>query len=284
MANQKAGFHTTIDIPGTSIPSVAFGTWKLGQGQQSTDHVEQAISIGFNHIGEYTAQAYRNESEAGIAIRESGLPREDLYITTKFSGRDGLDIETSIQNSLDYLGLKYVDLYLIHAPSLAVPDIPTAWAKMEKLREAGLAKRIYFQPYILSTQMPIVEYGNKYGIVSEAYSVLTPLTSQPGGPVDKPLQKIASRLNSQPEQVLLAWAKSKGVVAVTASTKKERLEGYLAAGDLELTAEDIAAIDAAGLAGESRLTLRKVLRRAAYITLVGGAVVAACTFMGIRVL
>lgn len=104
---------------GTSIPSVAFGTWTLGGGTQATDFVDQAISVGFSHIGQWqassevplkahvalpdTAQAYRNEEEAGKAIRESGLPRKDLYITTKFSGRDGLDIETSIQNSLKFV-------------------------------------------------------------------------------------------------------------------------------------------------------------------------------------
>lgn len=109
-----------------------------------------------------TAQAYGNEEEAGRAFHESGLARSDVFITTKFSGRDGLDIETSIQNSLknvrtystttsapvirclivecSQLGVSYVDLYLIHHPRLATPDIPTAWAKMEKLKSDGLAK------------------------------------------------------------------------------------------------------------------------------------------------
>lgn len=114
---------------GTSIPSVAFGTWTLGGGSQATDFVDQAISVGFSHIGKSvaapcrcssgssrrafadTAQSYQNEAEAGKAIRESGLPRKDLYITTKFSGRDGLDIETSIQNSL-----KFVSSRLSSAP------------------------------------------------------------------------------------------------------------------------------------------------------------------------
>ena len=64
-------------------------------------------------------------------------------------------------------------------------------------------------------QIPIVEFGKAHGIVSEAYSVLIPLTHQPGGPVDKPVQAIADRLSAKPEQVLLAWAKSKGVVVVT---------------------------------------------------------------------
>ncbi|OBZ78216.1 NADPH-dependent conjugated polyketone reductase C1 [Grifola frondosa] len=277
---------------GTSIPSIAFGTWTLGTGQQSIDKVDQALSVD-------TAQSYRNEHEAGVAIHESGLARDDLYITTKFSGTNGLDIETSIHDSLNNLGVKYVDLYLIHSPRLAQPDIPTAWAKMEKLKSDGLAKsigvsnfgveelqtllasakvkpvanQIFFHPYILAGQAPIVEFGNQNGIVSEAYSVLTPLTHQPGGPVDAPVNAIASRLNVKAEQVLLAWAKAKGVVVVTSSTRKDRLEGYLAAGDLELTEADIAAIDAAGAIGARRLTARSYY----------AAVIMLCTIIGLLV-
>lgn len=86
--------------------------------------------------------------------------------------------------------------------------------------------------YNFHEQIPTIEFGNKYGIVSEAYSALIPITRRPGGPVDKPVNDIAARLDAKPEQVLLAWAKSKGVVVVTSSTKKERMEGYIAAGDL----------------------------------------------------
>ncbi|OCH85970.1 Aldo/keto reductase [Obba rivulosa] len=293
---------------GTSIPSIAFGTWTLGNGQTPIDQIDQALSVGFDHID--TAQSYRNELEVGIALRESGLSRDDVFITTKYSGLNGLDIETSIHNSIANLGVKYVDLYLIHHPRLAVPDIPTAWAKMEKLKEEGVVKsigvsnfnvqqlqilldhakvkpvanQIFFHPYILESQAPIVEFGNHHGIVSEAYSILTPITHQPGGPVDAPLKAIASRLKAQPEQVLLAWAKAKGVVAVTSSTKKDRLERYLAAGDLDLTAEDIAAIDAAGLVGARQQTTRQFVRRLAVVGLVGAAVLGMCGYMGINVL
>ncbi|KZT70672.1 Aldo/keto reductase [Daedalea quercina L-15889] len=292
---------------GTSIPSIAFGTGTLGSGQQSTDKVDQAISVGFSHID--TAQLYRNEYEAGIAIRESGVAREDLYITTKYSGLNGLDIETSIHNSLGNLGVDYVDLYLIHNPDLAVPDISTTWSKMEKVQSDGLAKsigvsnfnvpqlqtllnsakikpaanQILFHPYVLGQQAPVVEFGSLYGIVSEAYSVLTPLTHQTGGPVDKPLKAIASRLNTDPEQVLLAWAKFKGVVVVTTSTRKEHLEGYLAAGDLKLTNEDIAAIDAAGILGARRITARSYFRRAAIAALIGATVLGVCSYSGVNV-
>ncbi|KZT08252.1 Aldo/keto reductase [Laetiporus sulphureus 93-53] len=181
------------------------------------------------------AQVYRNESEAGDALRASGLRREDVYITTKYSGR--ADIDTSIKNSCEF---------------------------------------ILFHPYVLTRQTPIVAFGSSHGIVSEAYSVLLyvffhpsispsanpivssyklpssrgrPITQQPGGNLDAPLKSISERLNSPPEQVLLAWAKAKGVVVVTSSTKRERLEGYLKAGDLKLTLADIVAIDMAGLAG-----------------------------------
>lgn len=94
----------------------------------------------------------------------------------------------------------------------------------------------------------------KQGIAIEAYSPLKPLTTYPGGPVDKPVAEIALRLNVKPEQVLLAWIKSKGAIALTTSRSKERLEAYVAAGDVQLTEDDTRAIEAAGRKGtQSRL-------------------------------
>ena len=95
-----------------------------------------------------------------------------------------------------------------------------------------LRRQILLHAYNFQQQLPIIEFGNKFGIVTEGYSPLIPLTHRPGGPVDKPVDAIAARLNAKPEQVHLAWAKSKGVVVVTSSTKKERMEGYISAGDL----------------------------------------------------
>ncbi|KAK0186361.1 Aldo/keto reductase [Armillaria mellea] len=269
---------------GHSMPSIAFGTWKLGNGDGPISQVDQAISVGFSHFD--TAQSYRNETEAGIAIRESGLARNELFITTKYSGLDGLDIKTSIQNSLKNLGVSYVDLYLIHHPRLAVPDIPTAWKEMEALQARGLAKsigvsnfgvnelavllasasikpaanQILLHPYVYARQSPILDYCQKAGIVIEAYSPLIPVTSLPGGAVDVPVNDLAKKYSVTPDQILLAWTKSKGAVVVTTSSKKSRLEGYLNAGDLELSAEEITAIDLAGAAGPGHL---KVARRVA---------------------
>ncbi|KAF8129908.1 Aldo keto reductase [Boletus edulis] len=273
---------------GYAIPSIAFGTWTLGNGQDPIDQVAQSLENGFDHID--TAQSYRNEAEVGVALRESGLSRTDVFITTKYSGTDGLDMDTSIRNSVANLGIEYVDLYLIHAPRLAVPDIPTAWARMEKIREAGFARsigvsnfdekdleillasakikpavnQILLHPYVYRRQRPILEYAAKHGIVIEAYSALIPITHQPGGPLDAPLNTIASRLGATTDQVLLAWTKAKGAVVVTTSSKKSRLHGYLTAGDIALTQEDIDMIDAAGAIGEQRsmntkMTVRKLV-------------------------
>ncbi|KAK0199679.1 Aldo/keto reductase [Desarmillaria ectypa] len=272
---------------GHSMPSIAFGTWKLGNGDGPISQVDQAISVGFNHFD--TAQSYRNETEAGIAIRESGLARNEIFITTKYSGLDGLDIKTSIQNSLKNLGVSYVDLYLIHHPRLAIPDIPTAWKEMEALQAQGLAKsigvsnfgvneialllassnikpaanQILLHPYVYARQSPIIDYCQKAGIVIEAYSPLMhvfPITTLPGGAVDTPVNDLAKKYGVTPDQILLAWTKSKGAVVVTTSSKKSRLEGYLNAGELELTPHEIAAIDLAGAAEPKHL---KITRRVA---------------------
>ncbi|KIJ49251.1 hypothetical protein M422DRAFT_66250, partial [Sphaerobolus stellatus SS14] len=123
---------------GDEITNIGIGTWKMGGGGQARDQVEQAIDVGFDHID--TAQIYRNESETGQGLRESGVPRTDLWITTKFSGLK--DVDSSIQDSLDKLGIGYVDLYLVHSPRLALGNIPALWTKMENIKEKGLAKNI----------------------------------------------------------------------------------------------------------------------------------------------
>ncbi|KAF8915712.1 NADP-dependent oxidoreductase domain-containing protein [Mucidula mucida] len=270
---------------GTEIPGLAFGTWKIGNGEGPISQVDTAISVGFSHID--TAQAYRNETEAGIAIRESGLARQDIFITTKYSGLNGLDITTSIRNSLNNLGIEYVDLYLIHHPRLAVPDIPTAWKQMEAIKAQGLVKnigisnfgvkdltillascsvkpvanQIMLQPYVYAEQLPTIEFCQKAGIVVEAYSPLIPIVVSPGGPVDEPVNKLAKKYSVTPDQILLAWTKSKGAVVITTSSKKERLEGYLNAGDLTLEPKELLSIDIAGTKGPNgaRAEIRRML-------------------------
>ncbi|KAF9465988.1 Aldo/keto reductase [Collybia nuda] len=293
---------------GHTIPGIAYGTWKMGNGQGPIDQVEQALSVGFNHVD--TAQSYRNEAEAGVAIRESGLARGEIFITTKYSGLDGLDIPTSIENSLKNLGVTYVDLYLIHGPQLALPDIPTAWKQMEDIKKQGLAKsigvsnfgaaeleillasakvkpaanQILLHPYVYARQKSTVEFAAKHGILVEAYSSLTPITSLPGGPVDKPLYAIAERLKVTPDQVLLAWVKAKGAVVVTTSSKKSRLEGYLNAGDLQLSSDDIMALEEAGVRGAKQFAAKAYIRKLAVMALVGAFALRVSSYLGIGIL
>lgn len=278
---------------GRKIPQIGFGSWKIPK-DVCTGEVDQAIDVGFDHLD--TAQTYRNEEEVGQAIKESGLSRKELWITTKWSGTDDKDPKQSCEESLAKLGIEYIDLYLIHHPRLCKGDIEGAWKQMEQLKKLGYVKsigvsnfnkeqmqeliascsvkpvvnQILLHPYVISSTIPLLEYMAEQHIVPEGYSTLIPITSRPGGPVDKPVNEIAKRLGVKPEQVLLAWSKNKRAIIVTTSSKKERLEGYLAVGDIELTDDDVAAIDKAGAEGELWENRKaKVLGVGKWVALVG---------------
>ncbi|KAG6841591.1 hypothetical protein C0991_009347 [Blastosporella zonata] len=266
---------------GNEIPAIGFGSGSVNKGRDATDLVCRAIEAGFSHID--TAQAYRNEDGVGEAIRESGLARNEVFVTTKYSS--GV-IQDTFSESLDKLGLKYVDLYLIHHPEYVAPDLEGSWKILEKFKDDGLTKsigvsnfgvehlqtiikiarikpavnQIEFHPYTYARNKPLLAYCAKHGIVIEAYSSLAPITKFPGGPVDAPINAAAKRLGITSNQVIFAWVKAKGAVIVTTSSKKERLEEYLAVGDLPpLTKEEILAIDEAGAKGpENRAKLQDV--------------------------
>ncbi|KAJ2926305.1 hypothetical protein H1R20_g10785, partial [Candolleomyces eurysporus] len=257
---------------GHKIPSIAFGSGSVNKGKDIHTYIEQAIEAGFSHID--TAQHYRNEESVGRAIRESGLEPSTLYITSKY----GLPHETprkALEDSLRKIGVKYLDLYLIHAPR---GDYVGAWTAFEKIQEEGLAKfvpsdlfnfgieelqtllkhakvipavnQIRFHPYNYTQLKPLLEYQASHGIVTEAYGSLAPITTYPGGPVDAPIKQAAERLGITPTQVIFLWVKAKGAVIVTTSSNKKHLEEYLAVGDLPpLTSEEIEEIDNAGAQG-----------------------------------
>ncbi|PIL22438.1 hypothetical protein GSI_15126 [Ganoderma sinense ZZ0214-1] len=273
-------FGTVKLNDGNEMPVIAFGTGSKWKGKDVTDYVIQAIETEFSHID--TAQWYQTEDGVGDAIRESALDRRELYLTTKWSGLT--TIPEAIDNSLKELGVKYVDLYLIHNPRTA-GDLEQAWREFEKIKETGLSKsigvsnfnvqqlqqvvkiakfkpavnQILFHPYNYAETKELLEYSAKHGIVTEAYSSLTPVTRYPGGPVDAPLKSAADRLNATPIQVLLSWVRSKGVAIVTTSSTKEHLEEYLEVADLpSLTEEEIAAIDEAGAKGPSGSVFKRL--------------------------
>jgi len=182
-------------------------------------------------------------------LKESGLARKEYWLTTKWSGLDNKNARQSCEESLEKLGVEYIDLYLIHHPNVTKGDIPGAWKQMEELHKEGKVKsigvsksvhsrhlgfmltcsfsvdnlelllsganvkpvvnQILLHPYVIKSTEPLLKYMKHHHIVPEGYSSLIPLTSEPGGPVDKPVNKIAKRLGVKPEQVLLAWSKAK---------------------------------------------------------------------------
>lgn len=266
---------------GAKIPGIGFGTWKIPQ-ETTASNLDAAFNSGYSHID--TAQIYGNEEQVGIAFKESGLARKDIWVTTKWSGRpwgngDSISAPDSVRQSLEKLCLSSLDLYLVHTPRLfAGKPLREGWAEIVKLQKQGLTKAVGVSNFTLENMKellegekplevvpacnqielnlynwhemrPNVEYCQLHGIAIEAYSPLKSLTTYPGGPVDAPVNKIAERLGIKPEQVHLAWVKSKGAIALTTSRSKERLEAYIAAGDIELTDADIEALEKAGKKG-----------------------------------
>jgi len=263
---------------GNEIPSIAYGTGSVNKGKDIHQYIELALDTGFCHID--TAQVYRNEQSVATAIRESGLDRSELFITTKY---DGGSVEDRIRESLNNLEMKHVDLYLIHWPS-AMENFERTGQGFERVKQEGLTKsigvsnfsvedlqkllkiahvkpavnQINLHPYSYANHASLLAYHATHGIVTEAYGSLAPITTFPGGPVDVPMEKAAKRLGATPTQVIFLWVKAKGAVIVTTSSSKQHLEQYIASGDLPpLTEEEVAAIDAAGAKGPS-VTLRSM--------------------------
>ncbi|KAI0081542.1 Aldo/keto reductase [Panus rudis PR-1116 ss-1] len=273
----------TVELnDGNKLPVIAFGTGSKWKGHDVTQYVEQALELGFTHID--TAQYYGTEKYVGDAIRETGLDRSQIFITTKYSGLGSA--ESAIKSSLNKLGLKQVDLYLIHHPRLVARG---TWQKLERFKEEGLTKsigvsnytleqlqaliqeakvipavnQILFHPYNYHENKALLEFSAKHGIVTEAYSSLAPITSYPGGPVDEPINAAAKRLGISPVQVIFLWVRSKGVAIVTTSSSKEHLKEYLEVFDLPpLTDDEIAAIDEAGAKGPPSTAIQRFARRA----------------------
>ncbi|KAF5343239.1 hypothetical protein D9758_013402 [Tetrapyrgos nigripes] len=218
------------------IPTIAFGTGSKWKWHDVTTYVQLALESGFSHLD--TAAFYETEPFVGRAINESGLSRKDLFLTTKCGLM--IPLRNSLKDSLEKLGVEYVDLFLIYN-HFFVPDIKEAWKEMERLKEEGLTRsigvsnyevkhlrdtlkvakvkpavnQISLNPYNYAEMRPIIDYCQENGIVVEAYSSLAPITTYPGGPVDIPITAAALRLGITPTQVIFLWVRAKGAVIVT---------------------------------------------------------------------
>jgi 2,5-diketo-D-gluconate reductase A len=236
---------------------LGLGVWQVENKQECVDAVRWALDAGYRHID--TAQAYGNEESVGLGIRESGVPREEIFVTTKFFPRRR-DPVVEVEASLRRLGLEFVDLYIVHWPAGG----PTwAWPGMERSRELGYTRSIGVSNFAVgeidellqqAEQPPVVNqvlfnpfaYRKRLfeacaanDIVLEAYS---PLGT--GRHLNDPaVAQIADAHGRTPAQVLLRWGIQHGVPQIPKSTHQPRIVENAQVFDFELSKEDIQTLD-----------------------------------------
>ncbi|KIP12225.1 hypothetical protein PHLGIDRAFT_62065, partial [Phlebiopsis gigantea 11061_1 CR5-6] len=262
---------------GTSIPWLAFGSGTALYGKDASDAVAAAIRAGFRHID--AAQMYANEEHVGAGVAAAGVPRAELYITTKLHVLPaGKTVRDTLVESLAKLRVDYVDLFLIHMPN-AHPDLQATWRDVEALQKEGLTRtigvsnfqpehlaqifevatippavnQIEYHPYVFKASTELIAVHDKHKIVTTSYGGLTPIIRVQGGVLDPVLEKIARRVASSTGQsvtqgqVLQLWLRKKGIPCITTTGKQERLKEHLAVGSLpDLTEEEVAAIERVG--------------------------------------
>ena len=256
---------TTAALPlrsGGAIPQVGLGVWQSARGDVTKNAVLAALRLGYRHVD--TARIYGNEADVGAAVRESGIPRAQLFVTTKLWNDDqGYDAAlAAFDRSLAKLGLDYVDLYLIHWP--VAGKRKDSWRALEKLKADGRARHIGVSNFLVphleellgdAKELPAVNqievhpflqhretraFCKKHEIVVEAYS---PLTS--GQKLDDPaISAVRKRVGRSNAQVLLRWGVQHGLVVLPKSTHDKRIAENADLFDFTLDGEAMAALDA----------------------------------------
>jgi diketogulonate reductase-like aldo/keto reductase len=243
---------------GNQLPMLGLGVWQVPDGPACVNAVRWALELGYRHID--TAQAYGNEESVGKALRDSGVPRDDVFITTKFHPGHK-DPVAEGERSLRRLGVDQVDLYLVHWPQ---GGPLRAWPGMERARERGLAKSVgvsnfgaaqlgqviaagSVRPAVNQIQFSAVQYRRglldaclREGVVLEAYSPLGTGRHL----ANKRVTEIAARAGRTPAQVLLRWCLQHGVPVIPKSTHRERIAENAQVFDFTLTEQDMAELDA----------------------------------------
>jgi diketogulonate reductase-like aldo/keto reductase len=248
-------FHTLADD--SEMPVLGLGVWQVPDGPECENAVRWALEFGYRHID--TAQAYGNEASVGRALRDSGVPREDVWLTTKFYPAHD-DPELEAERSLRRLGVDQVDLYIVHWPA----NGPTwAWPGMERARERGYARAIGVSnfsvreldevceiasspPLVNQVQFSPFEYRRtlleackRHGVALEAYSPLG--TGRHLG--DPTVAEIAERAGRTPAQILLRWGLQRDAIVLPKSTHRERIAQNVAVFDFALSDDDMTVLD-----------------------------------------
>lgn len=247
---------------GVKMPMLGYGVYQVTQAECERC-VLDALSVGYRSLD--TAQSYFNEEQVGSAIEKSGVPREEIFLTTKvWVEHYGYEqAKASVLESMRKLRTDYLDLVLLHQP---FADAYGAWRALEELYEAGRLRAIgisnfyvdrmvdfasfnrirpminQVETHIFNQQKVAKEWAEKYGIQLEAWA---PFGEGRGGTFDNPvIGEIAAKYGKTPAQVMLRWHIQRGVVVIPKSTHKERMEQNFDVFDFTLAPEDMAAIAA----------------------------------------
>jgi len=259
---------------GVKVPSIGLGCWmgSVGGGEAVEQMCKTALQLGYRHID--TAYGYGNEEHVGKAIRESGIPREEIYLVTKLPGRHHGKVRESLEESLRSLGLDYVDLYLMHWPQASTengdpipygesPTFVETWKEMEKLLPTGKVKSIGVSNFSIKTLKELLPHCNVIpvtnqvelhpclpsfelktfcedkGILLTAYSPLG--QGQSVFFTEPDIVGIAEKHKATPAQVVISWGVQRGTIVIPKSEKPERIKENITL--VKLSEDDMKAVD-----------------------------------------
>ncbi len=253
------------------MPLLGLGVWQVPDGPDCVRAVGWAIEAGYRHID--TAQAYGNEASVGRALRESGLARDEVFLTTKFHPGHS-DPLREIAYSVERLGVDYVDLYLVHWPQ---GGATWAWPEMEHACERSYTRSIGVSNFsaveldevmAIASTPPVVDQIQfnpfayrealaracaRHNVVLEAYSPL----GTGAHLADPTVGAIAERLDRTAAQVLLRWCVQRGVPVVSKSTHRDRITANARIFDFSLSPEDMAQLDGLDRSGRTGAALER---------------------------
>jgi len=250
---------------GNTIPQLGFGVFQI-EPRGTAEAVSEALEIGYRHID--TAEMYGNEKEVGEAVRDSGLDRSDIFVTSKLNNsfHEPDDARKAFDTTLSDLGFDYVDLFLIHwpLPTLYDGDYVSTWKVLEEFKGDGRARsigvsnfhvehlerlaaeadtapavnQIEVHPYF--TNEDVRAYGQEHGIVTEAWSPI----AQGGVLEDETITRIAEKVGKTPAQVVLRWHIQRGDIVFPKSVTPSRMQENFELFDFELDGGDVEEISA----------------------------------------
>jgi methylglyoxal/glyoxal reductase len=239
----------------TAMPRLGLGVYQTPDGQSTVDSVHWALQAGYRHID--TAKYYHNETSVGKAIRDSGIPRDKIWVTTKLWPTDFLHVEKAFETSLTKLNIGYIDLYLVHFP---VPGATNhVWKKMEAIYATGKVKAIGVSNYTAHQLQETIKMASvppsvnqvkasafdydkavyalcqKEGIAFEAYSPLT----QGAMLGNEIIASVADHYHKTAAQILIRWALQMNMIVIPKSSHQERIAENANVFDFEINQEDM---------------------------------------------